>query len=165
MPVIKPRKLPRVVRLDDSDTEVFAIPAQPEEWAVPGGFEFLHHDPATLSGKPLQAFKSGFLGIGSFGRTTLVAITEASDTDFQAVVEELAAYLRNHYGAPDLNAAMQAAGEEVRYAESLCEYDVNTLLAVEREFTDEGITERFKRFIPPAAEWEQGKPLVYVKES
>ena len=56
MPVIKPRKLPRVVRLDDSDMEVFAIPAKPGEWAVPGGFEFLDHDPVSLSGKHLRFF-------------------------------------------------------------------------------------------------------------
>lgn len=164
MPVTKPRKLPRVVRLDDSDVEVFAIPATPGEWAVPGGFEFLDHDPASLSGKHLQAFKSSFLGIGSFGRTTLVAITEANVADLRSVVEQLAAHLVDHYGAPDFTAAMQAADEEVRYAEALCEYDVNTLLAVEREFTDDGISERFKKFIPAGVEWEQAKPLVYVKD-
>jgi hypothetical protein len=165
MPVTKPRKLPRAVRLDDSDIEVFAIPAKPGEWAVPGGFEFLDHDCASLSGKPLQAFKSGFLGIGSFGRTTLTAITEASEADFRSAVEQLAVFLVNHHGAPNLAAAMQAADEEVSYAESLCEYEINTLLAVEREFTVEGISERFKRFIPSGSEWDRAKPLVYVKDS
>ena len=164
MPIVKPRKLPRVVRLDDSDVEVFAIPAKPGEWAVPGGFEFLDLDPASLSGKHLQAFKSGFLGIGGYGRATLVAITEASETDFRSVVEQLAAYLVDHYDAPDLTAAMQVADDEVRFAESLCEYDVNTLLAVEREFTDDGISERFKKFIPAGAGWEQARPLVYGEE-
>ena len=165
MPVIKPRKLPRAVRLDDSDIEVFAIPAEPEEWAVPGGFEFLDHDPASLAGKQLQAFKSGFLGIGSFGRTTLVAITETSEADFRSAVEQLAEFLLDHYGAPDLAAAMQAAEDEVNYAESLCEYEIDTLLAVEREFTDDGISERFKKFILTGAEWEQGRPLVYAKKT
>ncbi len=165
MPVNKPRKLPRAVRLDDSDGQVYAVPAQPGEWAVPGGFAFLDHDPSSLSGKHLQAFKSGFLGVGSFGRTTLVAITEASEADFRSVVDQLATHLVDHYGAPDLTAAMQAADEEVNYAESLCEYEVNTLLAVEREFTVDGISERFKKFIPAGAEWEQAKPLVYGKDS
>ncbi len=164
MPEIKPRKLPRAVRLDDSDSAVFTIPAIPGEWAVPGGFTFLDHNPASLSGKDLQAFKRGFLGIGSFGRSTLVAITAASEAELLSVVEQLAAYLVDHYGAPDLTAAMQAANEEVKYAESLCEYDVNTLLAVERDFTDEGISERFKKFIPAGTDWERAKPLVYVKD-
>ncbi len=114
MPSMKPRKLPRVVRLDDSDVEVFPDPARPGEWAVSGGFEFLDHNPATLSGKQLQAFNCGFLGVGSFGRSTLVAITAASDADFRSVVEHLAAHLVDRYGAPDLAAAMQAAEEEGR---------------------------------------------------
>lgn len=160
MSLEKPRKLPRVVRLDDSDIKVFASAAKPGEWAVSGGFEFLDLEPGSFIGKRLNAFKTGFLGIGSYGRTTLVAITEASEEDFCSVIKQLANHLVNRYGAPNLDAAMQAAADEVGFAESLCEFDVNTLLAVEREFTDDGISERFKKFTPTGAAWEQAKPLV-----
>jgi len=161
----KSRKLPRAVRLDNSDIEVFEIAAEPGEWAVPGGFEFLDDDAATLTGKRLQAFKSGFLGIGSFGRVTLVSIAETSEDDYRSAVEQLAAYLLEHYRAPDLETALRVAGDEVRYSESLCEYDIDTLLGLERDFTDDGISERFKKFVPAGVDWEQAKPLVLVKDS
>jgi hypothetical protein len=154
-----------VVRLDDSDCQVFDTAAEPDEWAVPGGFEFLHLDPGELEGKRAQAFASGFLGIGSYGRATLVRIDELADEEYQSVVERLADHLQERYGAPDRNAALVAAAEEVAYAESLCEYDNHTLLALERRFEDSGVSEAFKRFLPSAgADWEQGKPLVFKKE-
>ena len=33
-------RLPRTLRLDPSDTVIFESPAEPGEWAVPGGFAF-----------------------------------------------------------------------------------------------------------------------------
>jgi len=158
------RHLPRVVRLDDSDCQVFETAAEPGEWAVPGGFEFLNLEPDELEGKRAQAFASGFLGIGSYGRSTLVSIDELPDEEYQAVVERLADHLLERYGAPDRAAALAAAAEEVTYAESLCEYDNHTLLALERRFDDSGVSEAFKRFIPAGSDWEQGKPLVFKKD-
>lgn len=158
------RKLPRVVRLDESDNEVYERAAEPGEWAVPGGFEFLEYSEQDLSGKKLQAFRGGFLGIGSFGRATLVAVTAASEHDYRDAIERLADHLLDHFGAPDRDAALRAAGAEVAYAETLCEHGLNTLLAMERELTDDGVSERFKKFTPTGAGWDQGKPLVYVEE-
>ncbi|MFZ9416598.1 MAG: DUF6505 family protein, partial [Alphaproteobacteria bacterium] len=60
-------KLLRTIRLDPSDGFVFAKAAEPGEWAVAGGFMFWDTDPATLDGKERAAFRSGILGIGSFG--------------------------------------------------------------------------------------------------
>lgn len=154
-------KLPRAVRLDDSDREVYELAAEPGEWTVAGGFEFVDCTPDELEGKRLQAFKSGFLGLASFGRTTLVAITAVDETEYQAVIEQLAEHLLARYGAPDRSAAMNAAREEIAYAEDLCEYEIDTLLAVEREFTEDGISERFKKFIPSAVDWADSRPLVY----
>ncbi len=164
MTALQQRKLPRVVRLDNSDEEVFEIPAKPGEWAVPGGFEFLYQDCAGLTGKRLQAFKSGFLGIDSFGRSTLVAVAEASEQEYRSVIQKLARHLHSRFGAPDHAAAVRAAEEEVRYAESLCDRGFDTLLAVERELTDDGVAERFKNFVPSGTKWEDAKPLVYVEE-
>ena len=62
-------KLLRTIRLDASDTFVFERAAQPGEWAVPGAFVFLDADPATLEGKARTAFRSGFLGVSSLGRS------------------------------------------------------------------------------------------------
>lgn len=154
------RKMLRCARLDDSDEEVFEHAAQAGEWAIPGSFEFLDDDESSLTGKRLQAFRSGFLGLQGFGRSTLVSIASASDEQIVEAVERLSEHLLERYGAPDRAAARQAACSEIEYAESLCEYEVGTLIAVERELTERGVEERFKRFVSnQVADWESAKPL------
>ena len=161
MPGMKMHKLPRTIRLDNSDESVFEHAAETGEWAIAGGFEFLDDTPGTLDGKRLQGFRSGFLGIHSLGRSSLVAIAELDEHEYETAIATLASRLFEHFGAPDPQLALQAAREEIAHAESLCEYDTNTLLAVERELTDDGISERFKRFIPAtSSDWEAAKPLV-----
>src|ERR687894_35551 len=71
-------RLPRTLRLDPSDTVVFERAAEPGEWAVPGGFAFWDEDPAALTGRRRQEFRAGFLGLGSFGWSTLVEGAEAA---------------------------------------------------------------------------------------
>lgn len=136
-------RFPRTIRLDASDEHVFEHAAGPEEWAVSGAFAFADAEPDSLGGKARQAFKSGFLGTTSFGRSTLVAIGEITEPEFEAVVEALAGHFVAHYGAPSLEAARPAARVEAEFAAGLCEHKVNTLLAVERSFGSEGIIERF----------------------
>ncbi|MFQ5763830.1 MAG: DUF6505 family protein, partial [Rhodospirillales bacterium] len=67
-------RFPRTIRLDESDRRVFERAAEPGEWAIPGTFVFADADPATLSGKARQAFAHGFLGLESFGWSTLVEV-------------------------------------------------------------------------------------------
>ena len=143
-------KFLRAIRLDDSDEQVYERASTPGEWAVPGSFAFLDSDVETLSGKQLQAFKSGFLGTESFGWTTLVEIAEIEDDEYQTVIDRLAAHFMEHYGAPHIAAALPAAGEEAHYATTICEYPLNTLLAIEREFGEEGIVESLKVVKPNA---------------
>ena len=83
-------KLLRTIRLDPSDTFVFERAAEPGEWAVPGAFAFADADVPALAGKSRAAFRSGFLGIDSFGWSTLVQVVEASEQDRAAAVELLA---------------------------------------------------------------------------
>lgn len=147
-----PRKFFRTIRLDESDSQVYALAAHPGEWAVPGSFAFLDIDPQTLSGKQLQAFKSGFLGTKSFGWSTLVEIADIDDDEYQHVVDRLAAHLIEAHGAPHLKAALPAAGGEAEYTVSLCAHEAHTLLALEREFSDEGIVESLKVFRPDASD-------------
>ena len=78
-------RLPRTIRLDQSDTFVYARAAEPGEWAVTGTFLFFGADPASFSGKQRQAFRAGFLGIDSFGWSTLAVVTEASAAERDAV--------------------------------------------------------------------------------
>src|SRR5262245_51693769 len=102
-------KLIRTIRLDPSDTFVFAPAAEPGEWAVSGAFVFWNQDASALDGKARSAFRSGFLSVQSLGWSTLVQIVEASEDDRAAVVAMLAQQLVERFGAPDLAAARTAA--------------------------------------------------------
>ena len=137
-------KLLRTIRLDPSDSFVFDPPAAPGEWAVPGGFMF-DADPATYTGRQKQAFRSGFLGLTSFGWSTLAVVVEATSEERASAVEVLAAHLHAHHGAPSLEAARAAAEDEIAYAASLAEHPVQTLVALHRAVTPEGdISEQFR---------------------
>ena len=137
-------RFPRVIRLDDSDSQVYENPAIPGEWAVPGSFVFLDVDPDTLNGKQIQAFHRGFLGTKSLGWSTLVTIAEISDEEYQVAIESLATYFMQQGGAPDRTAALTAAREEAVFAASLCDHEIHTLLTLERKAEGESIIENFR---------------------
>lgn len=140
-------KLLRTIRLDASDTFVFAQAASAGEWAVPGTFVFWDHDLSTISGREKQAFRSGFLGLGSFGWSTLAVVVEASAQERESAVEALTRHLMDHHGAPDLAAARAAAEEELAYAEELARHPFQTLVALHRKVTADGrISEQFRTF-------------------
>jgi hypothetical protein len=143
-------KLLRTIRLDASDTFVFDVPAESGEWAVSGAFMFWGSPPATLEGKARTAFRSGFLGVGSLGWSTLVQIVEASEAEHQELIDMLTAQLMEHFGAPDLAAAEAAAKDEVTFAESLCTQPADTLVAVHRAYEDGTIRETFRTLRPRA---------------
>ena len=141
-------KLLRTIRLDPSDTFVFERAAEPGEWAVSGAFMFADADPDALDGKPRAAFRGGFLGVASFGWSTLVQIVEASADDRAALVEALARQLVERLGAPDLVSARAAAEDEAAFAASLCDHPHDTLIAVKRTFEDGAIREAFRTLRP-----------------
>jgi hypothetical protein len=142
-------RFPCTIRLDASDSRVFAVAAEPGEWAVTGGFVFADQEPASLAGKQRQAFAQGFLGTTSFGWSSLVSVAEIDFAQYEAVIEALARHLLAHYGAPDIAAARAAAREEAEFAASLCTHRVNTLIALERSFGPQGIVERFRTIEAP----------------
>jgi uncharacterized protein DUF6505 len=141
-------KLLRTIRLDASDTFVFEKAAEPGEWAVSGAFGFAHCDPANLRGKARTAFRAGFLGVESLGRSTLVQIVEADDRDRRAIVEMLAAHLVERFGAPDFATARVAAEEETGFAASLCDHRPGVLVAVTRSHESGTIREVFRTLRP-----------------
>lgn len=138
-------KLLRTVALDPSDTFLFGVPAEPGDWAVSGAFRFCDRDPTKLSGKDRSAFRSGFLGVQSWGWSTLAQIVHANEDDRQMLVELLARRLVERFGAPDLFAAHLAAEEEVAFAQSLCTHRVGTVIAIHRQASDGEIRESFRR--------------------
>lgn len=141
-------RLLRTIRLDPSDTFVFEKAAEPGEWAVSGAFMFGNVDPATLVGKRRAAFRSGFLGIDTFGWSTLVQVVEATEADRAAAVDLLARRLVERFGAPDIAAARPAAEEEIAFAASLSDHPKGMLAAVARRYEDGAIREAFRTLTP-----------------
>lgn len=163
-------KLPRTIRLDPSDTFVFSRAAEPGEWAVTGTFRFFGVDPTALAGKERQAFRAGFLGVRSFGWSTLAVVSEASDEERAEAVEGLAVRLVEHCGAPDLPSARAASEEEIAFAQSLAEHPVGTLLGLHRSAQPEGIREAFRTLHrrpdrhDPHGKWGRAFRIVEVDE-
>jgi hypothetical protein len=140
----------RTIRLDPSDTVVFDRAAEPGEPAVVGSFMFWDEDPGSLTGRARQAFRSGFLGLGSFGFSTLVSV---------GAVTALAAHIRAHLGAPDEASARAAAEEEIAYAEGLAEgHEPGTVIALSRSVEADGVRERFRTLKPKGA--PQALPVI-----
>jgi hypothetical protein len=156
-------RLPRTIRLDPSDTFVYRRPAEAGEWAVTGTFLFFGVDTAGLSGKERQAFRAGFLGIDSFGWSTLAVVTEASEDERAAAVERLSEQLVAHCGAPDMERARLAAEEEVAFAQSLCNHPLNTLLSLHRTGEDAGIRETFSTIRPKLGQLEPATAFRFIE--
>ena len=148
-------KLLRTIRLDPSDTFVFDTASEPGEWAVSGSFIFLNEDVTKLDGRARSAFRSGFLGVQSWGWSTLVQIVEASESDYRAGVEKLAEQLVDKLGAPTSMEAEVAAEAEFAFARSLCTHPAGILIAVNRVDESGDFRETFRSLQPK----EQGKPF------
>lgn len=141
--------LPRTIRLDPSDKVIFAPAAEPGEWAVPGTFLFAGRDPETMDRKERIAFRSGFVGIDSFGFSTLVTVTPCRPEERAVAVDRLARQFVDRLGAPDIATALPAAEEEVALAEDLCRgHAEGTLIALARSAEGGAIRERFRTLKP-----------------
>jgi hypothetical protein len=140
-------KLLRTIALDPSDTFVFDAAAEPGEWAVSGAFRFWDRDGAKLEGKERAAFRSGFLGVQSWGWSTLVQVVPATESDYRGLIELLAGQLVDRFGAPNVVTARAAAEEEVAFAQSLCSHPISALIAVHRAASQGEVRESFRRLL------------------
>jgi hypothetical protein len=154
-------KLLRTIQFDPSDTFVFERAAAPGEWAVSGAFAFMDQDIPALQGKARSAFRAGFLGINSLGRSTLVQIVDAGEQDHATMVEMLSAQLGGRFGAPDLATARDAAEEEIAFAVSLCDHPAGVIIAGTRSFEDGSIRETFRTLRPGAQ--SPSRPFNFVE--
>ena len=145
-------KFPKTIRLDSSDLQVFERAAETGEWAVPGTFEFVDLDADALTGKARQAFGSGWLGLDSLGRSTLVEVRDIDQAAYERLIRRLAALFVERFGAPDVLEATRAAREEAAHTAELCAHKVHTLLTIEREPGPDGVVERIRVIQPPRAE-------------
>ena len=149
-------KLARAIHFDESDQRVYHSPARTGEWSVSGGFEFSNWSEADLTGKARQAFANGWLGVETFGRVTFVAVTQIEQAEIDALARALAQHFVDVYGAPDAEAALPVAVEEIMQMVELCEdHAANTLLTVARDLTDAGVHETFRVIEPQDAGIEQ----------
>ncbi|SFN58275.1 hypothetical protein SAMN04487859_105120 [Roseovarius lutimaris] len=149
-------KLARAIHFDESDQRVYHSPARTGEWSVSGGFEFSNWSEADLTGKARQAFANGWLGVETFGRVTFVAVTQIEQAEIDALARALAQHFVDVYGAPDTEAALPVAVEEIMQMVELCEdHAANTLLTVARDLTDAGVRESFRVIEPQDAGIEQ----------
>jgi Family of unknown function (DUF6505) len=138
-------KLLRAIRLDVSDTFAFEKAAEPGEWVVPGSFSFWDEDVAALAGKRRVAFRSGWLGLESFGWSTIAVVVPVTVEERAAAVEQLARQLVAHHGAPGLPQALAAADEEISFAESCADHPEQTLVVIHRTLDEDGaVREQFR---------------------
>ncbi len=135
-------RFPRMLRATAADMRSYTPAAEPLEWAVTGAFRFAHRDPASLMGRERQAFKSSWVGLASFRPGTLVEIAEISTDELDRLARLLAAHLLEAWQAPDAGAAVDAARAEIEFALTLSQHPRATVLALEREFNDQGMIER-----------------------
>ncbi|MEM7718938.1 MAG: DUF6505 family protein [Pseudomonadota bacterium] len=139
----------RTIRLDDSDLEVFREAAEPGEWAIPGTFAFSNWTQADLTGKQAQEFAHGWLGLSSFGRASVVAVTQITKEEREGLVDALAFHFTECWGAPNPEAARPTAEEEIAHMIDMCgAHPENTLIVVERSLSEAGVNDKF-RLIPP----------------
>lgn len=139
----------RVIRLDESDLEVFREAAEPGEWAIPGTFAFSNWTEAELEGKAAQEFAHGWLGLTSFGRGSVVAVSSITEAERDALVDILAFHFTESWGAPNIEAARPVAEQEIAHMVDMCSgHPENTLIVVERSLTEAGVNDKF-RLIPP----------------
>jgi Family of unknown function (DUF6505) len=138
-------RLLRTIRLDPSDTFAFEEAAEAGEWAVPGSFMFWDEDVAQLAGKRRIAFRSGWLGLSSFGWSTIAVVVEATAQERADAVRGLAEHLVSRHGAPGLGAALAAADEEIAFAESCAQHPPQTLVVIHRTLDGDGaVREQFR---------------------
>jgi hypothetical protein len=145
----------RALRLDDSDDEIYPRAASAGEWVVPGSFVFTFNErsPEQLDTGERSAFRHGFLGLPSFGWSTLAVVAELPDAERRQILERLARHFVEQYGAPDTEAALVEARKEVEFCESLCSAEVNTVLSVQRDWVDGEVKEAY-RVHRPRSDWE-----------
>ena len=147
-------KLLRTIRFDASDEHVYAVAATPQEWAVSGAFAFAGLAQGEIVGKTRQAFANGFLGVASFGRSTFATVAEATPAELGEIERALASHFVAAHGAPDTDAALPAAREEIGFVLDLCrEAPINSVFSVRRAWGADGeIMEEFRIIRPPAGE-------------
>ena len=157
-------KFARTIRFDKSDLNIFPLASEEGELAVVGTFSFYNIKPEDLKGKVKQAFSNGFLGCSTFGFSTLVSLVSINENEINKLQLNLSQYFIDNYGAPSKEVAEKAASEEINFMLDLCkEHELGSLLSLSREFSEEGIKEKFRN-LPKADSCAEQKIWTVVEE-
>ena len=145
-------KMLKTIHFDQTDGNVYELPAGTDEWAISGAFSFSRLEEDEIKGKLKQAFSNGFLSLENFGRATFATVAEIEAEQKTELTEKLAQHFHESYGAPSINVALPVAGHEIEYIQSLCEeHPINTVFTVRRFFDDKGdMREEFRTVTPPS---------------
>jgi Family of unknown function (DUF6505) len=116
------KKFLKAVRLDDSDSELYATPSQSAcddaEWVCSGGFAVCDLGDRC---SPRCYCDSSFLSISRRARSTLAEVVEVEDGDIEIFKDALTQHLLFEWKAPDYENARRVAEEEINYTLELCE--------------------------------------------
>lgn len=135
----------RAIHFDESDMNVYHVPARTGEWCIPGGFEFSDWSEGDLVGKARQAFTNGWLGLETFGRVTFVAVTPIEPGEREVLIAALAEHFVAMHGAPSEEAARPVAEREIDAMIEMCDgIDPNRVITVVRDLGEVGVRERFR---------------------
>ena len=145
-------KMLKTIHFDQTDGNVYDLPAGTDDWAISGAFAFSQLEANEITGKVKQAFSNGFLSLENFGRATFATVAEINEEQKEKLNETLAQHFCENYGAPSLKTALPVAGHEIDYISSLCaEHPINTVFTVRRFFDDNAdMREEFRTVTPPA---------------
>lgn len=158
-------KLLRTIRLDASDRNVFDRAAESGEIAVSGAFAFAGLEAEEITGKTRQAFANGFLGLGSFGRSTFVTVGEGEEAEVERAREALSRHFVEAYGAPSIEVARPEADAELAFARDLAhDARLNTLFTVRRELDEDGQIREAFRIVQPPSEPQHARIWDVVEE-
>jgi hypothetical protein len=141
-------KLAKTIQLDISDNNVYSISASPGEWAITGTFFFVDSNPEKWGKKEQIAFRDGWLGVGSYGRSTLVQISTISNEEKRILKENLSVLILKKFRAPGMLAALDAAQKEIEDMEKLCNHPNGTLLSIRRDINNKEIKEKVSIISP-----------------
>jgi hypothetical protein len=144
-----PVRFPRVIFPQGKIPRLVGPQASPGEWAVTGSFRYAHRDPASLLGREAPAFGTSWLGIGSFAPALQVEIAEIAAAEIDQVARMLAAHLLDAWEVPTPELAVELAREEIGFALALAEHPAGTILALRREFGEQGLMERTRIVAEP----------------
>jgi len=157
-------KFARTIHFDKSDLNIFPIASEEGELAVVGTFNFYNMEQKDLKGKIRQAFTNGFMGCKTFGYSTLISLVNVTEEDLEKLKDDLGQYLIDKYGAPNKEIASKAASEEINLMLELCrDHETGSLLSISREWTEQGIKEKYRN-LPKAESCAEQKIWTVVEE-